>query len=589
MKVADRVHDATKNLPEYWTQSDRFYNFDTNVRGTSHVLATVVEAPFAKQPSGATLDAINGGTMGADHPVAWCKDYKGGRSFYTAGGHNPASFDSTFGTTSPARSSGPRAVGPQYSDCGATVLANYQQVKISGPPNLSEPIGFDQLPDGRVIQTDRRGGVRLHNPETGTSQLIADFGAATTPLTQRTYTHSEDGMYGPGIDPNFSTNKWVYLYYAPQIVDNITYSDGTTGHTNFFDAASGRSNAAGPTQAVNISDYDSWIGYFQLSRFKFVDDAPGSPAHLDLTTEQQILRVPVNRGACCHVAGDLDWDTHGNLWLVTGDDTAAGSGDAGNWGQSIDQRTNENQTVRVTNATGGTFTLTFNGQTTAPLPFNATAAQVAAALGALSNIGAANIQATGGPVNTANVLVTWKGTFEEQNVATLTSDATALTGTTPTVTIGVGVGAGGNNTTARQGGLWRMPAADAARSAINTNDLRGKILRIKVKDGDITPPRPTSVRAGRTRSRPATCSRSSTVRRSRRRSPRSTRWASGTRSASRSTRTTSRTSATTRPTRGHRSSSTALRAPAGSRSSATRRTTAGRTASSPTCRSTRGT
>ena len=76
--------------------------------------------------------------------------------------------------------------------------------------------------------------------------------------------------------------------------------------------------------------------------------------------------MPVNRGACCHVAGDLDWDKNGNLWLVTGDDTAAGSGDAGNWGQSIDQRTDENQTIRVTNATGGTFTLTFNGQTTAP-------------------------------------------------------------------------------------------------------------------------------------------------------------------------------------------------------------------------------
>ena len=43
-------------------------------------------------------------------------------------------------------------------------------------------------------------------------------------------------------------------------------------------------------------------------------------------------------------------------------------------------------------------------------------------------------------MNTANVLVTWKGTFEEQDVATLTSDATGLTGTTPTVTIGVGVG-----------------------------------------------------------------------------------------------------------------------------------------------------
>ena len=31
-----------------------------------------------------------------------------------------------------------------------------------------------------------------------------------------------------------------------------------------------------------------------------------------------------------------------------------------------------------------------------------------------------------------------------------------------------------------------MPAADSARSALNTNDLRGKVNRIHVKDGDIT-------------------------------------------------------------------------------------------------------
>ena len=94
----------------------------------------------------------------------------------------------------------------------------------------------------------------------------------------------------------------------------------------------------------------------------------------------------------------------------------------------------------MTNATGGTFTLTFNGQTTAPLAFNATAAQIASALEALSNIGAGNIQATGGPVNTANVLVTWKGTFEEQNVSTLTSDATGADRHHPDLTIGVGAG-----------------------------------------------------------------------------------------------------------------------------------------------------
>ena len=39
-------------------------------------------------------------------------------------------------------------------------------------------------------------------------------------------------------------------------------------------------------------------------------------------SEQQILRVTNNRGACCHVAGDIDFDKHNNLWIPTGDDSA---------------------------------------------------------------------------------------------------------------------------------------------------------------------------------------------------------------------------------------------------------------------------
>ena len=69
------------------------------------------------------------------------------------------------------------------SDCGATVTKNYQQTKISAPPNLNEPIGFDQLPDGRIIQTSRRGDVRLHDPAKGTTTVLADFGAASVPQT----------------------------------------------------------------------------------------------------------------------------------------------------------------------------------------------------------------------------------------------------------------------------------------------------------------------------------------------------------------------------------------------------------------------
>ena len=124
IKVADRVHDATKALPEYWDRTDAWYNFTTDVRGVSHVLATVVEDPFGPQPQGQVLDGIVGGTMGADHPFAWCKDYKGGRSFYTAGGNTAASFDET-----DFRHHLEGAIDwtagqsdPHYSDCGATVL-----------------------------------------------------------------------------------------------------------------------------------------------------------------------------------------------------------------------------------------------------------------------------------------------------------------------------------------------------------------------------------------------------------------------------------------------------------------------------------
>ena len=81
------------------------------------------------------------------------------------------------------------------------------------------------------------------------------------------------------------------------------------------------------------------MGYFQLSRFKFVDATATDAGHLDLASEQKILKVPVNRGACCHVAGDIDFDSDNNLWLVTGDDTPAGGGNSGGFAPFNDMLT----------------------------------------------------------------------------------------------------------------------------------------------------------------------------------------------------------------------------------------------------------
>ncbi len=482
IKVADRVHDATKNLPEYWNRADVWYNFAANVRGVSHVLATVVEDPFGPQPQGQVLDGIAGGTMGADHPVVWCKDYKGGRSFYTAGGNTPSSFDeAVFRSHLEGAIDWTAGVANAvYSDCGATVLANYQQSFVAAPPNLSEPIGFDVLNDGtgRVIQTDRRGGVRLHDPATNSTTLLA-----TVPV----YTNSEDGLYGPEVDNDFTTNKWVYLYYSPPTVKDVKLSDGSivTQTTPFVnDPLTPINETNAPTIASSLSAWDPYIGYFQLSRFKFVEATPSTPAHLDLATEQEIMRVPVNRGACCHVAGDIDFDSHNNLWLVTGDDTPAGGGNSGGFGPFNGQLTNEMQTVTVTGATGGTFTLTFDGQTTAPIPFPLVNTNIEAALEALSNlddVGVAGNAATNRNVN-------FGGVKSAQDVPMMTADASGLTGSAPAASVTQATVAGGQgvNIPALAGQQW-TPHVDARRSALNTNDLRGKVLRIKVKDGDISP------------------------------------------------------------------------------------------------------
>lgn len=103
--------------------------------------------------------------------------------------------------------------------------------------------------------------------------------------------------------------------------------------------------------------------------------------------------------------------------------------------------TEETQTVTVTGApTGGTFTLTFSGQTTAAIAYNATAAAVQAALQALSNIGAGNVTVSGnagGPYT-----VVFAGALANTDVAQLTATASLTGGTTPGVTVATSTAGG---------------------------------------------------------------------------------------------------------------------------------------------------
>lgn len=118
---------------------------------------------------------------------------------------------------------------------------------------------------------------------------------------------------------------------------------------------------------------------------------------------------------------------------------------SGKYGPYLPQ-TNEVQQVAVTGSpTSGTYTLTFSGQTTAGIPFNATAVQVKAALEALSNINPGDIDVVGGPHPATAISVTFKGQYIGTDVAVLTKNATGLGGgTTPDVAITTTTAGGAN-------------------------------------------------------------------------------------------------------------------------------------------------
>jgi len=80
--VEDALHPSTAELPNPWVRTDEWYDFRTNPRGSVHVLLTVDETTY------------KGGGMGADHPIAWCHEFGGGRSWYTALGHSKESYTS---------------------------------------------------------------------------------------------------------------------------------------------------------------------------------------------------------------------------------------------------------------------------------------------------------------------------------------------------------------------------------------------------------------------------------------------------------------------------------------------------------------
>jgi glucose/arabinose dehydrogenase/PKD repeat protein len=196
------------------------------------------------------------------------------------------------------------AVSTPAAQAGSIIPpGDYQQVSLAtGAAELGEPMSLAVLPNRTVVHTARDGTVRVTDAA-GNTKTVGKLNV---------YTHDEEGLQGVAVDPGFATNRYIWLYYSPRL--STPDSDAPTEGTQ--------------------TDWDRWKGELYLSRFTLnADDT------VNLASEKIVLRVPNDRGQCCHVGGDIDFDAAGNLYLTTGDDTNPFQSDSYS---PIDERTNRN-------------------------------------------------------------------------------------------------------------------------------------------------------------------------------------------------------------------------------------------------------
>lgn len=147
--------------------------------------------------------------------------------------------------------------------------------KVVLAEGLNEPMELAFLPGNKIIIVERKGAVKIVNEKT---KEVSDAGFI---LVNTKYTNkegqireAEEGLMGVSLDPKFSANHWVYLYYAH------------------------------PKESKHV-----------LSRFTLKNDT------LEMISEKIVMEVKTQREECCHTGGGMTWDKVGNLFLTIGNNT----------------------------------------------------------------------------------------------------------------------------------------------------------------------------------------------------------------------------------------------------------------------------
>jgi glucose/arabinose dehydrogenase/PKD repeat protein/type 1 glutamine amidotransferase len=313
--VTDRQHPANHGLPYNWTRSDQWINWDPSPVGRVHTIAQVEERTY--QPGV--------GGNGAFHPVSWCRDFDGGRSFYTGMGRTQASYTTDQQFQGHLLGAIRWATGMVRGDCQATIASNYriERLTIANQPGqldqIGEPHGLSIAPDGKVFYIGKAacptgpvvdwenpnvglgcGTIHQWDPKTRQAKLLTTLAVMGNRGSGNELIKNEEGLVGITLDPRFAQNGWVYVYWMP--------------HESI--------------------DRENRIGQRTVSRFTY-DFANQS---IDQATRKDLLHWDAQIHSCCHAGGGMTFDESGNLYIGSGDNNSSGGSNGysgNNWTQEF--------------------------------------------------------------------------------------------------------------------------------------------------------------------------------------------------------------------------------------------------------------
>ncbi|HEX6447367.1 MAG TPA: ThuA domain-containing protein [Streptosporangiales bacterium] len=312
--VTDRQHPANKGLPLNWKRSDKWLNWGPNPIGKVHTIAQVEESTYDPGQ----------GANGPFHPISWCRDYDGGRSFYTGMGGTVASYQDDKQFLGHLAGAIEWTTGLVRGDCQATIASNYTVERLTKPnqqgqlDQIGEPHGLTIAPDGKVFYIGKAacpsgpipdwsdpnvglgcGTIHQWDPKTKQAKLLTTLKVMGNRGSGSELVKNEEGLVGITLDPNFEKNGWIYVYWMP--------------HESI--------------------DRDKQIGQRTISRFTYDF---GSQS-IDQGTRKDLLHWDAQIHSCCHAGGGMAFDDKGNLYVGSGDNNSsqgAGLGYSGNnWTQ----------------------------------------------------------------------------------------------------------------------------------------------------------------------------------------------------------------------------------------------------------------